>query len=181
MIDLKAKSAAEGLLPVTIGGLSLAEVPPRAIYSIAPFKGADVSDALQKAVGLGLPEVGKSQANGAVEIAWVARGQYFLFGAMPPKLNAAITDQSDGWCAVHLAGGEVVEVMARLCPVDVNAMSDGDVLRSLVGEMSAIILRRREGFDIMVFRAFAKTLVHEMREAMVSVNAQQERVRLSDT
>ncbi|MEP3347819.1 MAG: sarcosine oxidase subunit gamma [Litoreibacter sp.] len=172
MIDLKSKSAAEGLLPVVVGGLSLEEVPHRELYSVAPFKGADVSPELKKAVGVKLPEAGKVSAIDGVEIVWTARGQYFLIGAKPPKLNAAITDQSDAWCAVSLMGAGVADVMARLCPVDVNAMSEGDVVRSLIGEMSAIIVQRAGGFEIMVFRAFTKTLVHEMHATMVSVNAQ---------
>ncbi len=47
-----------------------------------------------------------------------------------------------------------------------------DVARSLIGHMTAIIVKRSDGFEVIVFRAFAKTLVHELREVMVSVTAQ---------
>ena len=172
MIELVAKSAASGVLPVTIGTLSVTELPLHEIHSIAPFKGAKASAALKKAVGVGLPDAGRSTAKGDVQILWSARGQYLLIGATPPKLSAAITDQSDAWCAVTLTGARAASVMARLCPIDTAQMEDGDVARSLVGHMSAIIVKRAEGFVIMVFRAFAKTLVHELRDAMVSVTAQ---------
>ncbi|RLJ60452.1 sarcosine oxidase subunit gamma [Litoreibacter meonggei] len=172
MIDLIAKSAADGLLPVTIGSMTLTELPLREMHSIAPFKGAKVSAALKKATGVGLPDVGRGTAKGGVEILWTARGQYFLIGATPPKLSAAITDQSDAWCAVVLSGESAPQVMARVCPLDLGRMGEGDVARSLVGHMTAIIVKRADGFEILVFRAFAKTLVHELREVMVSVTAQ---------
>ena len=172
MIDLIAKPAAEGLLPVTAGTLTLAELPLREMHSIAPFKGAKISAALKKAMGIGLPDVGCATAKGGVEILWTAREQYFVIGATPPKLPAAITDQSDAWCTVVLLGEEAASVMARVCPVEVAQLGEGDVVRSLIGHMTAIIIKRAEGYEIMVFRAFAKTLVHELREVMVSVTAQ---------
>lgn len=172
MIDLVAKSATESLLPVRINSLSVDEVQMRSMHSIAPFGGAKIDAALKKAVGVGLPKAGKSNRKGEVEILWSARGQYFLIGATPPKVPAAITDQSDAWCAVLVTGEGADQVMARLCPVDVARMGEGDVVRSLVGHMSAIIVKRVDGFEIMVFRAFAKTLVHELREVMRSVSAQ---------
>ncbi|SFR56021.1 sarcosine oxidase subunit gamma [Litoreibacter janthinus] len=173
MIELVAKSAAEGLLPVAIGKLSLTELPLRTMHSIAPQNGAEVSAVLKKAVGVALPDAGASTAKGDVEILWTARGQYFLVGATPPDLPASVTDQSDAWCAVLLTGERTEDALARLCPIDTAQMGEGDVVRSLIGHMSAIIVRRAEGFEIMVFRAFAKTLVHELREVMVSLNAQE--------
>jgi len=172
VIDLTAKSAAKGLLPITVGTLSLSEMPFREIHSIAPLEGAKVSSVLKKAVGVGLPDVGKSSAKSDVETLWTARGQYFLIGAKPPELSAAITDQSDAWCAVVFTGEGVANAMVRVCPVDVAWMNEGDVVRSLIGHMSAIIVKRANGFELMVFRAFAKTLVHELREVMVSLDAQ---------
>lgn len=172
MINLVAKSAAESMLPLSVGALSLSEIPEREMHSIAPFKVGGVSDALQEAVGVGLPEIGCSVAKGSVQVLWVARGQYFLIGALPPKLSAAISGQSDAWCAVSLSGKGAQDVMARLCPLEVCAMGEGDVARSLIGHMSAIIVKREAGFEIMVFRAFAKTLVHEVHAVMMSVQAQ---------
>lgn len=172
MIDLVAKSAAEGLLPLNVGAMSLSEIAAREMHSIAPFKAGGVSEVLEKAVGIGLPRVGGSIAKGKVQVLWVARGQYLLIGAQPPELSAALTDQSDAWCAVKLSGRDAQDVMARLCPVEVAAMGEGDVARSLIGHMSAIIVKRVDGFEIMVFRAFAKTLVHEVHAVMVSLQAQ---------
>jgi sarcosine oxidase subunit gamma len=173
VVELIEKSAGAGLLPITQGALTLSEVVQRQITSIAPQRGKEkvVATALKKATGLTLPDVGKSDGKDGAQIIWTARGQYFLIGADAPNLSAALTDQSDAWCAVMLDGVEAADVMARLCPIDVSAMQQGDVARSLIGHMSAIIIREADGFQIMVFRAFAKTLIHEMHRAMRTVAA----------
>jgi len=164
VIELVAKTAAAGLLPKTIGALTLSEVAPHTIHSIAPLKGAKLA---------GFPEVGKSASYKGGTLMWSAREQYFLLGGTPPKMKAAITDQSDAWCSLALMGHLAGDVMARLCPLNTNAMAQGDVARSLIGHMTALILRVDDGFQIMVFRAFAKTLVHELTEAMTATYARQ--------
>lgn len=163
MIDLVAKTAAQGLLPRTIGTLTLIEFPLEKIYSIAPFKGEKPK---------GFPQVGGSVAYQGGQLRWSARGQFFLIGAAPPNMQAAITDQSDAWCRVALTGAGAIDAMARFCPLDTAKMAEGDVARSVVGHMTAHITRTKDGFEIMVFRAFAKTLVHELGEVMTSLHAQ---------
>jgi sarcosine oxidase subunit gamma len=51
-------------------------------------------------------------------------------------------------------------------------MKEGDVARSLIGHMTAIIILRSGGVDVMVFRSMAATLVHEFERVMRSVHAQ---------
>lgn len=175
MVDLVAKAPTQDLLPLDIGGVTLQPVEFSAICSIAPFDGAEksVSDALKAQLKLTLPKVGKSKSGQAGRIIWTGMGQVFLLDAQPPKsMAAAVTDQSDAWCVVSLEGNGVEEVLARLCPLDLRQMAAGDVARSLIGHMAAIITKTDKGFEIFVFRAFAKTLVHELSGAMTSVSAQ---------
>lgn len=164
MIDLVAKSAAGGLLPKTIGGLTLTEVAPASIHSIAPLKGARLT---------GFPEIGKSVAYKGGTLIWSGRGQYVLLGGTLPRMKAAVTDQSDAWCSSVLTGLRAADVVARVCPLDTREMQEGDVARSLIGHMTALIMRSTDGFQIMVFRAFARTLVHELTDAMTAVAARE--------
>ncbi len=89
---------------------------------------------------------------------------------MPEGLagHAAVTDQSDGWAGVLLAGeaGRVAQALARLVPVDLRpaAFPAVRVLRAPVNHMSAIVLRRTEGVELWVFRSMARTLWHELTE-----------------
>lgn len=174
MVDLSPKTPAAGLLPITFGEMQLRELMPAAITSVAPYDGARarVSKALELAIGAGLPERGRSVNGVKCAVIWAGRGQYFVLGRAVPALDAAVTDQSDAWCCVVLEGADAGAVMARLCPLDLRDMADGDVARSLIGHMSAIIMRRADGFELMVFRSMARTLVHEVERIMRSVAAQ---------
>ncbi len=174
MAKLVAKSPCAGLLPVTHGRVTLRELTFDRITSVAPFKGKEkvVSSALEKAVGAGLPDIGRLVTGREGQICWTQQEQYFVFDAELPRLNAAVTDQSDAWACVALEGDGTRDVLARLCPLNFCAMTEGDVARSLIGHMSAIIIWRSDGYDLMVFRAFAPTLVHELETIMRSIAAQ---------
>ncbi|MEM9434786.1 MAG: sarcosine oxidase subunit gamma [Pseudomonadota bacterium] len=176
MIDLVANASGAGLLPLGIGSARLQELDVGPITSIAPFNGQSKATdaALSKSFGLGLPEPGKSTSAVGLSLIWTGRGQYFLIGAHPGDLPAAVTDQSDAWTIVSLTGGTDTQILARLCPIDTSAMEVGDVARSLIGHMSAVIWRRENGFTILVFRAFAQTLIHEFEGVMTSLAAQAE-------
>ncbi|NNK79742.1 MAG: sarcosine oxidase subunit gamma [Litoreibacter sp.] len=176
MIELSAKTPCAGLLPLETGGMSLRELEAVPITSIMPLNGKHgaVSTALEKAVGAALPDIGRSLAGKSTEVLWTGQNQFFLIGATAPDLPAGVTDQSDAWTRVALDGGRGAQVLARLCPVDCGALEVGDVIRSQIGHMSAIIICREAGFELMVFRAFASTLVHELELVMNSIAAQDE-------
>ena len=174
MVDLSPTSPVAGLLPVSHGTARLSEVTHASILSIAPYDGAEaaVSKALEAAIGARLPAVGRSVEGVKCEVLWTGRGQYFVLGRALPHLDAAVTDQSDAWACVALDGAEAEAVMARLCPLDLRALKEGHVARSLIGHMQAIIIRRANGYELMVFRSMAQTLVHEVARIMRSVAAQ---------
>ncbi len=174
MVDLTANTPCAGLLPLSHGELSLKERNYGAVWSVAPFNGAsrDVSAALKKAIGAGLPGDGRLLAGKSGEVFWTGQGQYFVRALKLPKLPAALSDQSDAWACVGLEGGGAIDVLARLCPLNLRSMDEGDVARSLIGHMQAIIIMRSDGIDLMVFRSMAATLVHELERVMRSVTAQ---------
>lgn len=174
MVDFTANTPCAGLLPLTHGDVSLNELNYGALSSVAPFKGASeaVSAALKKAIGTGLPEDGRLLAGKSGEVFWTGQGQYFVRAVKLPKLAAAVSDQSDAWVCVALEGDSALEVLARLCPLNSRTMNEGDVARSLIGHMQAIIIMRSGGIDLMVFRSMAVTLVHELERVMRSVAAQ---------
>jgi len=175
-----AKTPAQGLLPVTAGGVTLAEIDPGRITSIMPFKGRDeaVSAALMAAHGLAFPAPGRAEATAGARLQWTGRNQAFLIGPVPGDIpGAALTDQSDAWAVLRLAGARGPEVLARLCPIDLRpaAFPEGHAARSLIGHMTAALARTGpETLDLMVFRSMARTAVHEVSVAMKSVAAQSE-------
>ena len=178
MANLIAKTPCEGLLPVTAGTLTLSEVTPAAITSVAPAKGQEkaVSNALKKAFGAALPSANRATGKDGARAIWSGAGQALLLGIVPkPIRNAAMTDQSDAWAVIRLDGADAEAVLARLVPVDLRAVAfkRGHTVRTMLFHMACSVTRvGTNAFDIMVFRSMARTAVHELEVAMKSVAAQ---------
>lgn len=171
MADLFATPAVTGL-PLTIGRVTLAAFDPGPVTAIAPFPGRDLSPALR------FPAPGEVIAEGPGRLIWAGRETAFLTGVPAPDLagRAAVTDQSDGWVWVTLAGAgtEAMAVLARLCPLDLRpgAFPVGTSARSVLQHLSVLLVRTAEdAFQIAAYRSMAGTLVHDLSGAMKAVAA----------
>lgn len=179
MADLIARLPYEGVLPLTIGAVTLDHEDLGALTSLAPFKGrkAALNDALKAAHDLSLPAPLRSSGKAGARVLWFGRSHYLLAGPEPDASLgqvAALTDQSDAWCVVRLSGAGAVDALARLVPVDLRpaVFKRGHTVRTQVQHMSASITRvGDDGFVILVFRSMAKTLVHDLQTAMEAVAA----------
>ncbi|KEJ89280.1 sarcosine oxidase subunit gamma [Sulfitobacter donghicola] len=176
MDELKPTTPCAGLLPLTIGALTVTEVDLGAITSIAPF--GDAADKrFVKALGMGFPAPNQTITAGKARCIWAGQGEALLTGAAPnPALAdfAAVVDQSDAWATVTLSGEGGAEALARLVPVDMRLSAFGvdATVRTQLGHMSASITRVAEDtYLIAVFRSMAATLVHDLRLALEAVAA----------
>ena len=179
MADLTARSPCEGLLPLSIGGVTLGEAAPGMLTSVAPHAGQEtaLSAALKAAHGMAFPAPNRAVGRVGARMVWLSRGQAMLVGPAPdPALatHAALTDQSDAWAVVTLEGQGAVDVLARLVPLDLRsgAFKRGHTARTDLMHMMASLTRLGENtFQIMVFRSMAETLVHDLKTAMEGVAA----------
>ncbi|MGB0967737.1 MAG: sarcosine oxidase subunit gamma [Halocynthiibacter sp.] len=179
MAELIAKTPCDGLLPITLGTVSLTELTPSAITSFMPYKGCEktASAALKKACGMPLPGPNEATATEGSRAIWSGRGQCFILDTDVPDSLAtegAITDQTDAWAVMRLSGAGAEDVLARLVPVDLraNVFKLGQAIRTELQHMMASVTRSGpDSFDIMIMRSFAKTAVHDLSEAMKSVAA----------
>lgn len=177
VLKLEAMSPCAGLLPLKIGKTRATEIVPMAITSVSPFAGQDaaVSTALEAQLGHGLPQVGQVSGDGDARIVWAGRHQFMVIGAQVSAIEgAALTDQSDAWACVALEGQGARDVLARLVPMDLRdtAFAQGAAARTLVAHMTAVLTcSGAERYEIMVFRSMARTLVHDLKEAMETVAA----------
>lgn len=170
VVDLIAKTPAEGLLPYEAAQSTLNELALGKITSIAPFKGR--GDDVAAALGSALPKVGRSAGKAGQEIIWFSQGQFLALGQNVPeslKTVAAVTDQSDAWCALGLKGAQSEDILARLVPIDLrqSTFKRGHTARTLMGHMPLHITRTgNDAFRLMCFRSMAITMVHEVSRAM---------------
>ncbi len=171
MAELTVTSPFAGLaLPSGGERLAVRELPLQSIASIAPYPG--MLEAVAERLG-GFPSPGELLTLSSGRCAWAGRETAFLWGT-PPDLAglAAVTDQSDGWAGLSLAGPDVGEVLARLVPVDLAALSPPASIRTLLNHLPLLLLLpEREVFELWSFRSMAGSLVHELSGAIRSVAA----------
>ena len=148
-------------------GVVLAECRPR---SIAQVNGAPESDALAEALGATASEVSPNRAfhAGAVRYAWNGPGQWLVESAeqRPAELiegietalrphGASATDLSHARTVVQVSGAAAADLLAKLCPIDVETMRDGDSAATLAGPFNVQIVKiGDEEFRLYVFRSF---------------------------
>lgn len=179
MVELIVKTPCDGLLPISVGGTKLTEENPGVMTTIAPYIGQDkaMTAALKAAHGMDAPGVNRATGKQGARAIWFGQRMVLLQGPEPDKTlarHAALADQSDAWAVVRLDGAGAADVLARLTPIDLrgSVFKRGHTARTELKHMMASITRLGDqSFQIMVFRAFAKTLVHDLKISMEGVAA----------
>jgi heterotetrameric sarcosine oxidase gamma subunit len=172
--ELIAKSPLAGQLPVTHGTLTLAEVVLDRITAISARPGDRKLAKALKDLGLAFPEPNQSTGNNGARLVWTGQDQAFLINADPGGLvSAVLTDQSDGWACLRLAGPDSAAALMRLVPLDLRAaaMPAGRAARAPLNHMNMLLIASDAGFDILVYRSMARTAWHEIETAMKSLAA----------
>lgn len=177
MASLIAKSPCDGLLPRTIGALSLSESVPEAITWVSPFEGQTkrVSEALKAASGVAFPAPGRTTGTAERRAIWCGPAQALVLGPSVPAIDgAACADQSDAFAVIVVEGALAEAVLARLTPLDLRAsvFKRGHTARTLLNHMTVSLTRLgADKFEILVFRSMAQTTVHELTVAAERVTA----------
>lgn len=163
--------------PLETGGARLSLHDPGPLHQIALYPGAELAAAVLLApLGLDFPAPGRMAAAGGLRLVWTGRAQAMLVGAEPPQgltEHAALTDQSDGWVCLSLAGPGAEAVLARLVPLDLRAAAfpPGHAARTALNHMPLILWREAEDFRLMTFRSMARTAWDEIAHAMAHLAA----------
>lgn len=79
-----------------------------------------------------------------------------------------VTDVSDAWCVLRLAGPAATEVLAKGCGLDIHAraLPPGKVARSLLAKADVILHRLKpDAFEIYVARSYADYLWRWLEDA----------------
>ena len=178
MIKLLPKSAADGLTPIKVSNTEIIEIDTLTLTSISVNKGKlnKLSEQLRKSHGMALPNKGRATGRDGARALWFGQHTLLVGPKSDEKLTkfAILTDQSDAWVVLRLSGDLVEDILMRLSPVDVRlkTFKSGDVVRT--GLLHVNVALHRIGpntVDVYGFRSMAKTLCHELAQALSTVGA----------
>ena len=171
-----------------VDGASLAEVSPRSIVSVSPFHGNEDTfyTTIDKLFNSAFPSATKAfelTGKNACVFLPSSHNQWFicfddevsdpvakasdLLGKMKSN-RVAMTDQSDAWVILELAGPLIHRTLERICPIDCNstAMPIGTTARTMIEHLGTIISRRPDDanghpcFWLMSARSSAASFLH---------------------
>ena len=148
-------------------GVVLAECRPR---SIVQLNGAPDPGVLAAALGAPGADVAPNRMfhADAVAYAWNGPGQWLAESAerRPSELveqidsalrpyGASTTDLSHARTILRVSGTAAADLLAKLCPIDVEAMRTGDSAMTLAGPFNVQVVKSGDGeFRLCVFRSF---------------------------
>ena len=173
----------------TCGSVTLTEAAGLSLVSAAVPNGGDdaFAAALAKGFGAARPSTGDSAAGdrlGARILGMQPDQIFILFEAPDPDraaetvsaaLGAAayVTDQSDSWAMLRIAGTGVRTALERICPLDLadEGFPEGRVARTVMEHLAVIILRDgAESFLLMSPRSSARSFLHAVALSVGNVS-----------
>lgn len=180
MLDMIAKTAfgVEEPQKETIGQITLSERPDRAFVAVAARLGQEEALATALAEGLvSAPAPGKSTL-GDSSLHWMGPDQFLYECAYSAPLAAdravrdvtgalaSVTDQSDGFVRFDLEGETALDLLQRLCALDVETMQTGDFSRTVIHHTGCFLSCRAvgTGFALYVPRSYAVSFWHALCE-----------------
>jgi sarcosine oxidase subunit gamma len=156
--------------------LFLRVAPPRSIAAITLFADrARGLAAVQSVLGANIPTTPRCVQNGAITVACLAPGRWLATGArdsnLPARLAktlqglAAVTDQSDMWETLVVAGPTARDRLSRVVQIDLNdpIFAVGHLALTRAGQLDVRLWRcGAETYEISVTRSFSENLRHAL-------------------
>lgn len=147
-------------------------VAARTAATILPRAGglAGVADALADA-GWAMPATGGWTEAGGIMLVRTAPHQVLALSGrldMAEVLTAAlgvtagVVDMSDAMAAVRIAGPGAQDLLARVVPLDLDAMAPGHAARTVSGHVGLLLVQLDDGpvYELLCSRSFAASMLH---------------------
>ncbi len=169
-------------------GLTLDAIEPPAIVSIAiPNDGeAALVAALQGAYNVDLPAVNRTAVSASANATFLrlARDQMFILFQPPASGSptdtvadalgntAYLTDQSDSWATLRIAGSNCRTALERICPLDLDAaiFPPGAVARTAMEHLGVIMLcEATDTYLLLSARSSADDFLHAVETSARNV------------
>ena len=130
---------------------------------------AGLAEAIGGVAGTAVPVQRQILHEGNRAAAWMSPDEYLLIlpygetdaalamiaGAMGASHHLAVT-VSDARAVFRVTGARADEVIAKIAPVDLNALPLGEMRRTRAAQVAAAFWREADGFTLVCFRSVAR-------------------------
>lgn len=156
--------------------LSIGERREVAVVELAAFgRGEAARESLSGGLGVNLPAAGGSVEAEGVAALSIGPGRWLIVGpeaaiANLPELSeaeAAVTDLTGGRAILTVTGPRAAPVLMKGAAIDLGpaAFPEGAVTATALARMPVIIWRRASGYDVIIPRSYALSLLEWLLEA----------------
>lgn len=150
--------------------LGISERRGLTIIELAAFvPGEEGRASLSQVLGFALPEAGASMEKGGFAALSIGPGRWLVVGEeaaaaslpMPPESEAAATDLSHGRAVLSLTGPGAARTLRKGVGLDLDPrfFGEGAVAATALARMPAVIWRRPTGYDLIIPRSYAVSLL----------------------
>jgi sarcosine oxidase subunit gamma len=129
---------------------------------------AGLAEALQAALGVGLPDRRRILRDGDRAVGWMAPDEWLLIlpyaqvasalqtlgAGLGPAHHLAV-DVSDARAVFRIEGAKSAEVLMKLTPADLSALAPGELRRSRAAQVACAFWAEDGGFTLVCFRSVA--------------------------
>lgn len=179
----RAAFADLALLRTRDGGVVATERDELALAIVMARRGKTqaLADRVREQLHVELPEGPRRAVNGELAFAGIGPGMWLAtrdkgINAFSRELRgllsdvAAVSDQSDAYAVLSLAGFNVREILAKLVSIDLHsrAFSTGDIAVTMAGHLALTVWRLEDQangspiFELAVPRSFAESFAHAL-------------------
>lgn len=167
----------------TLGPCTLVEVVDTALASLAVRAGREADVArIAGAQGIALPGPGQAVTGAVFSAFWMGQGLWMIeapfasheniVAQMKPLFGdaASLTEQTDAWARLRIAGPDLPRLFERLCNADLARAQPGAALRTTIEHLGAFLLVRDDRtIDVLTARSSAASMHHALAAAAGSV------------
>jgi methylglutamate dehydrogenase subunit D len=157
-------------------GLAIGERRGAAVVELAAFgRGETARESLSAALGIALPAAGGSAEAEGVAALSIGPGRWLIIAAeaaiagLPelPDTQAAVTDLTGGRAILTLTGPRAAPTLMKGTAIDLDPASfpEGAVAATALARMPAAIWRRTGGYDVIIPRSYAVSLLEWLLQA----------------
>ncbi len=161
------------------GFARVSEIGPVGMITLRAAAGTKgLAAAIKAAVGLALPATRDITVQGDRAVGWMSPDEHLLIlpyadiakalDALGKKLAGThylAVDVSDARAVFRIDGPKAAQVIAKLCPVDLDALGPHELRRTRAAQVACALWRDDVGFTLICFRSVAQYVMDLLENA----------------